>query len=161
MHSKLRGFTILLTMLVLTDCANQPAPPRVNIPTALSDDTIFPAPPELQPQIVFWRNVYAVWGRDQVVLHDTRYLDLIYTVLTLPGPVSENQTFEQQAFVKGWLKVLKANLQQLEFKVSTSAPLIPAEQALAARIQSSSGGFGAITNADDRLRSQRGMRGPL
>ena len=139
-------------MLVLTACANQPAPPKANINTTLSDDAIFPAPPELQPQIAFWRNVYAVWGRDQVALHDTRHLDLIYAVLTLPGPVGESQTPEQQAFVKGRLEILKANLQQLESKVAADAPLTPAEQALAARIQSSSGGSSAsnlITNSDD------------
>ena len=83
MRPRLRGFTTLLTMLVLAACANQPAPPKANLPMVLSDDAIFPAPPELQPQIAFWRNVYAVWGRDQVALHDTRHLDLIYTVLTL------------------------------------------------------------------------------
>lgn len=158
MHSRLRRFTTLLTMLVLTACANQPAPPKANISTTLSDDAIFPAPPELQPQIAFWRNVYAVWGRDQVALHDTRHLDLIYAVLTLPGPVGESQTPEQQAFVKGRLEILKANLQQLESKVAADAPLTPAEQALAARIQSSSGGSSAMNEASDRLRSQRGMR---
>ncbi|MBK8535981.1 MAG: lytic transglycosylase domain-containing protein [Candidatus Competibacteraceae bacterium] len=145
-------------MLVLAACANQPAPPKANLPMVLSDDAIFPAPPELQPQIAFWRNVYAVWGRDQVALHDTRHLDLIYTVLTLPGSVGESQTAEQQAFVKGRLEVLKASLQQLESKVSTNAPLTPAEQALATRIQSSSGGSSAMADAGDRLRSQRGMR---
>jgi membrane-bound lytic murein transglycosylase D len=158
MHSRLRKFTTLLTMLVLTACANQPTPPKTNLTTTFSDDTTFPAPPELQPQVAFWRNVYAVWGRHQVALHDTRHLDLIYAVLTLPGPVNESQTPEQQAFIKGRLEALKDNLQQLESKVAANAPLTPAEQALAARIQSSSGGSGAMNEASNRLRSQRGMR---
>jgi len=148
----------LLIMLVLAACASQPAPPRADLSPALSTDVTFPAPLELQPQIAFWRNVYAVWGRSQVALHDNRHLDLIYGVITLPGEVGERQTPDQQAFVKAQQEDLKNTLRELEGKVSIRAPLTPHEQALAARIQASSGGPGAIAGASDRLRTQRGMR---
>ncbi len=156
MHPQLRGFLIVLTMLALVACASQPAPPpRVDLPVS---DATFPTPPELQPQIGFWRNVYASWGRGQVALHDDRFLDLVYGVLSLPGEIGESQTPEQQAFVKGHQENLRVLLRQLEAKVAANAPLTPAEQKLADRIRASSGGPNAIAGAGDRLRTQRGMR---
>lgn len=156
MRPRLRPFWMILTMLVLTACATQPAPP-VKIP-ATTVDAAFPMPPELQPQVEFWRNVYAVWGRHQVALHDSRHMDLIYEVVALPGPVSEGYTTEQQEYLKIRQEMLKTSLRQLELKTTSGTPLTPTEQALANRIQTSSGGPGAIAGASDRLRSQRGLR---
>lgn len=157
MRLRLRGFSIILTMLVLAACANQPAPPPARMPIT-SNDAVFPAPPALQPQIAFWQNVYAVWGRGQVALHDNRHLDLIYDVITLPGETGEGYTDSQKTLLKARYENLKTALSQLESKNAARAPLTPGEQTLAARIQSSSGGPGAIVGASDRLRSQRGLR---
>lgn len=159
MRPKTRGFLTLLAMLVLAACATEPAPPTVKLPPfTTSSDAAFPAPPELQPQIAFWRNVYSVWGRHQVALHDDRYLDVVYGVLALPGPVGESQTADQKDFVKGHIETLKDLLRQVEYKTAANAPLSPAERALANHIKASSGGSGALVGASDRLRSQRGMR---
>ena len=156
MQPRSRRLLILLTMLVLAACATEPAPPKPKLSTY--DDAVFPAPPALQPQIAFWRSVYSTWGRHQVALHDNRYLDLVYGVLTLPGDVGESQTAEQKDFVKGHQNNLQAILRQLEYKMAANAPLTPAEQALANRIRASSGGPGALAGASERLRTQRGMR---
>ena len=158
MQRQPRGFLILLTMLALVACASQPAPPKVKPSLTTSGDAAFPAPPELQPQVAFWRNVYSTWGRNRVALHDDRYLDLVYGVLTLPGEIGENQTAEQKDFVKGHQENLRAILRELEYKAAANAPLTPAEQRLATRIRASSGGPAAIVDASDRLHSQRGMR---
>jgi membrane-bound lytic murein transglycosylase D len=158
MQLRLRGFLIILTMLVLAACANQPTPaPPARIPIT-SNDAVFPAPPALQPQIAFWQNVYAGWARSQVALHDNRHMDLIYEVITLPGPVSEGYSDSQKAWLKTRYESLRATLSVLESKIMSRTPLTSGEQALAARIQSSSGGPGAIVGASDRLRSQRGLR---
>jgi membrane-bound lytic murein transglycosylase D len=155
MRPRLRPFCTILTIFLLAACATQPAPPPVKIPIS---NAVFPMPPELQPQVEFWRNVYAVWGRHQVTLHDNRHLDLVYDVVTLPGPVSESYSAEQQSYLRARQEMLKASLRQLEFKTAAGAPLTPAEQALANRIQRSGGGAGAIAGASDRLRAQRGLR---
>lgn len=161
MPARLRGFTVLLTMLILSACATQTAPPTPKPqlpPFVMTGDTVFPAPPELAPKVKFWQHVFAVWGRHQVALHDNRHLDLVYGVLTLPGPVGDSQTSEQRAFVSSHQDHLRAMLSQLEFKIASGAPLTPSEQALATHIRASSGGPGAIAGASDRLRNQRGMR---
>lgn len=157
MPFRLRGFWTILTLSVLASCATPPTPPPPKTAALVSSDATFPTPPALQPQVAFWRNVYAVWGRHQVALHDNRHMSLIYEVVTLPGEVGEGYTAEQQALVKGRYENLKAGLRQLEFKMAANAPLTPEEQALATRLQNS-GGAGAIAGASDRLRSQRGLR---
>ena len=158
MRLRLRRFLIILTTLVLVACATQPAPLPVKVPFTTSNDAVFPVPPALQPQILFWQNVYAVWGRGQVALHDNRYLDLVYDVITLPDETGEGYTDRQKALLKMRYENLKTTLGELESKTAARAPLTPSEQALAARIQSSSGGPGAVVGASDRLRSQRGLR---
>jgi len=45
----------------------------------------FPCPAEIQPNVDFWRNVYAKWGRNQVALHDDEYLGVIYEVINSRG----------------------------------------------------------------------------
>lgn len=157
MHLQPRGFLMALTLLLLAACASQPVAP-VKPSSTTSGDALFPAPPGLQPQVAFWRDVYSNWGRNRVALHDHRYLDLVYAVLTLPGEIGENQTPEQKDFVKEHQEQLKTLLSQVEAKAAFNAPLTPAEQKLADRIRASSGGPGAIVGASERLRSQRGMR---
>lgn len=85
-------------------------------------------------------------------------MDVIYGVITLPGPVDEGQTAEQKNFAKEHYETLKELLRQVEFKSAANIPLTPAEQSLANYIRKSSGGPGAIAGASERLRSQRGLR---
>ena len=58
MQPQLRGFLIILTMLMLAACASQPAPPKADLSFS---DGAFPSAPELRPQVGFWRQVYASW----------------------------------------------------------------------------------------------------
>lgn len=41
----------------------------------------FTVPPELEPDVQFWRNIYSKYDSHQVVLHDMKYLPIIYGVL--------------------------------------------------------------------------------
>ncbi|MDF1563224.1 MAG: lytic transglycosylase domain-containing protein [Deltaproteobacteria bacterium] len=45
----------------------------------------FPAPEALEPNVRFWESVYSRYRSDQVVIHDTRHLDVVYHVFDL-GP---------------------------------------------------------------------------
>jgi membrane-bound lytic murein transglycosylase D len=46
----------------------------------LADET-FPQPPELQPDVDFWVDIFTRYTTDQGVLHDNRNLAVVYTVL--------------------------------------------------------------------------------
>lgn len=158
MKLQLRGLLTVLTVLLLVSCASQPPPSPAKRPVSFSTDANFPMPPELRPQVAFWRNVYSVWGRSQVAFHDDRYLDLVYDVVTVPGSLEEGYTADQKEWLKARYEGLKFNLRDLEYQTLANAPLTPTQQALAARIAASSGGSSAIAGASDRLRSQRGLR---
>src|SRR5713226_3317575 len=43
----------------------------------------FPKPAGLNPQVEFWKKVFAEYSENQVVIHDNAYLDKIYTVIDL------------------------------------------------------------------------------
>lgn len=44
-------------------------------------DDLFPVPPAIRPAVEFWKSIYADYDSDQMVIHDSRYLDIIYDVL--------------------------------------------------------------------------------
>jgi len=41
----------------------------------------FPFPEGLRPQVDFWKKIFSEYSRNQVVIHDSRYLDVIYEVV--------------------------------------------------------------------------------
>lgn len=145
------------------DAADNFVKPSSDVIVVTSEGTVYnhflPRPPGLEPQISFWRKVYAAWRIDQIALHDDRYMDLIYAVLELPGEVYDGSyTSEQRSFVQAQLEGLKTQLQELERKITAHEPFTPWEQRLAQRIAASSGGRVAIFGASERLRYQRGLR---
>ncbi len=43
----------------------------------------FPLAAALRPQVEFWKKIFATYSQDQVVIHDTRYMNIIYKVVDL------------------------------------------------------------------------------
>ncbi len=125
-------------------------------PTLLAG--VFPKSPELEPQVAFWRKVYTKWGQSEVVIHDNRYLDLIYQVVRLPEPVSDGYyTPEQKAFIDRRLEYWRERLKELELKIAIHQTLSPWEEKLFRYIAKRSG-EDALFGAANRVRSQRGLR---
>ncbi|QXP87526.1 lytic transglycosylase domain-containing protein [Methylococcus capsulatus] len=119
---------------------------------------VFPRYPALEPQVAFWRKVYAEWSRSQVALHDDRYLGLIYEVVDLPGEAGGGFTPSQKARVQERFDYWKYRLRNLEDKLASRAPLDAADQQLARRIDEQADLRTAIRGAAERLRYQRGLR---
>jgi len=119
--------------------------------------TDFPVPSGLRPNVEFWRKVYAEWSRSQVVVHDDRYLDLIYQVAKLPGPIKASYTPQQRDFVDQLKARWRARLQLLSRKLARNAPLTSEERALRDKIRDH-GGAAALVDPAERVRSQRGLR---
>lgn len=166
MNNNAKGLATALVMsLLIAACASRSQEPSQakRIPTAIPDatvtdrSTVFPAPPGLEPQIAFWRNVYSTWSLGQVVLHDDKYMNLIYQVADLPGQVQDGYGAEQREYVRAQYEIWKTRLQELERKTAVGEPLNPLEKDLAERITASAGP-GAIYGAAERLRYQRGLR---
>ena len=114
-------------------------------------------PEGLEDNVTFWRNVYAKWSRDKVVIHDDRYLGLVYQVADLPGPTEEVYTPAQKDYVNALKDRWSARLRLLEQRVASRARLSPDEKQLKAQIEREASA-GALFGAAERVRSQRGVR---
>lgn len=64
-------------------------------PQSIAYSKTFPKPPELEPQVRFWKDIFTKYSRNQGVLHDNRYLDKIYSVIELP-PLVEGSPDERR-----------------------------------------------------------------
>ena len=117
----------------------------------------FPAPPELEPAVNFWRKTYAQWHRSQVAIHDDRYMDVVYEVIDLPGPVADSLSPEQKEFVSERRAYWKDRLSALGMKRANGGALDNDDQLLANLLKSNGPLQNILPGAADRVRSQRGM----
>jgi peptidoglycan lytic transglycosylase D len=117
----------------------------------------FPSVPGLRPQVEFWIEVFTQLRQNEVLLHDTRYPQLRYEVFTLPGTVDAGLSRDQTSFLNAQKERLAARLDTLERKLSRGESLDSSEQELQRRLEAM-GGPGAVPDAAQRLRAQRGLR---
>jgi len=139
---------------VLDETAPALRPP----PSAPMASGVFPKPAPLETQVAFWRNVYGVWSRSQVVLHDNRFLDVIYEVIQLPGEITEGYTPGQKELVRERTDYWRSRLRDLEQKAAAGTPLTPDDRNLASRIAPHGRLKTSLAGASERLRGQRGLR---
>lgn len=116
---------------------------------------VFPTPPELEPAVAFWSQVFGVWRRHQVVLHDDRDLGVVYRVLSVEGPAGERLTEAQLKWLREQKQQLASELQALQANVAGQQPLSASQQDLLQRIAQ---GSGQLAGAAERVRAQRGTR---
>jgi len=124
---------------------------------AYESSEAFPMPAGLEDAVTFWRNVYAKWSRDKVVIHDDRHLGLIYEIAELPGPTEASYTAAQKDFVRSLKDRWSDRLRSLEHQVGDRSSLTSADKELKRQIETH-GGAGALFGASERVRSQRGVR---
>jgi len=117
----------------------------------------FPIPPEIKPNVDFWRHVYGVWSRGQAAIHDDEHLGVIYEVVQLPAPIQEGYTPLQKDLVRSRTEYHRARVRALQERVTTRQPLSPEDKALLAKFEKA-GGTGSLYGAADRVRVQRGLR---
>jgi membrane-bound lytic murein transglycosylase D len=127
------------------------------IDPAADANAAFPQPAGLEGNVEFWRNVYAVWSRRQVAIHDNRHMAVVYDVVQLPGPLEESYTPAQLAFVRAEKDKWSSRLRALERKLGERRQLSQADRELKAQLEAA-GGRGALFGASERVRSQRGLR---
>jgi membrane-bound lytic murein transglycosylase D len=63
------------------------AGPSVNV-ESLAEADPFPRPEGLERDIAFWRNIFGVVASDQALLHDNRYLGVVYETVDIPPNAS-------------------------------------------------------------------------
>jgi membrane-bound lytic murein transglycosylase D len=122
----------------------------------------FPRPASLEPNVRFWRSVFADYSRLQVVVHDTWDLDKVYSVLDFRsydylGPIALDQLIKDDT--AGELARIRAIFAKLDEAGPKPTGLAPDEQ----RIFDMYRGDPTPTKFRDavdpkRLRTQRGLR---
>jgi membrane-bound lytic murein transglycosylase D len=148
----------LFVLLLLGGCAGTGTGDRPEQTyTRIAPTGAFPVPPEIQPNVDFWRNVYSNWGRNQVALHDDEHLGVVYEVINLPVGRSDGYTPDQKAIIQGHQDTLKFHLRSMQEKTGRGEALSSEERALRDKLVAA-GGTSAIYGADDRVRVQRGLR---
>jgi membrane-bound lytic murein transglycosylase D len=140
---------ISLALLYLTGCSSTGGGYKVTAE--------LPIPPEIEPNVDFWRMVYGEWSRSQVAFHDDEHLGAVYEVADLPGPVLGSYTAEQKRFVRAKEVEYRNRLSSLERKVRAGRSLTGPERKLHEKLVDA-GGRSAVYGAAERVRSQRGVR---
>lgn len=118
-------------------------------------ETLFPLPPALEPAVTFWSNVFGVWQRDQVALHDDEYLGVVYRIEQIPGRVADSLSRDQRTWMRHQEMQLASELRALVADQAAGRPLSRREQELAEAIRR---GGGTLRGAAERVRAQRGTR---
>lgn len=131
--------------------APEPAPPGTD------DSSPFPRPAEIESNVSFWKDIFAKWSRQQVVLHDDEHPSLVYEVIQLPGPPSDVYSKSQREFVRVRRESFAARLRRLEQRVASGHAVDDDEKELVIRIATHAGTDG-LRGASERVRSQRGLR---
>jgi membrane-bound lytic murein transglycosylase D len=83
MLSCARHWRVAVLILLASACAALTAPAR-----AAAD---FPQPPQLEPDVAFWRRIYTTVTTQGGLLHDDRYLEVVYEEITFPPALSPRE----------------------------------------------------------------------
>lgn len=75
--------------------------PPQTVPVNTSIFEPFPFPPELEPQVNFWKTAFTEYTTKQVLIHDAWYMNVIYEVINLDDPEYATQK-------DGWKAVASA-----------------------------------------------------
>lgn len=79
MTSRIRPVLRLLVLILLLPAS------------LLADDSLFPRPAELEPDVLFWRAVFTEYSTDEGVLHDNRNLAVVYEIMPMPARTSRSE----------------------------------------------------------------------
>src|SRR5262245_41124859 len=137
--------------------------PLLAAPAQSGAATSFPRPPELEHQVRFWRNVFTVYSQDQTVIHDTGYLDRIYTVIDF-------RQYEQLGYSKIDIENIRkdvtegeiARIRDLLRRLAAGTPrsaLQPDDQRIYDLFKNDPDPYKFLNASDEsRVRPQRGIR---
>ncbi len=70
---------------IQNDIPREPTPTAIVAPEVSVFDP-FPFPDELKPQVNFWKRIFTKYTTKQAVIHDDRYMNVIYEVIDVESP---------------------------------------------------------------------------
>jgi len=112
----------------------------------------FPQPAELQPDVDFWVSIFTTYSTDEGVLHDNRYLGVVYDRLNMPAKLSRR---ERNRRVDKRRKELQAVLRSL---ATGKRDNLSAEEARVLALWPADVSDATLGKAVSRIRYQHGLR---
>ena len=119
--------------------------------SAQTDETIFPQPPELQPDVDFWISIFTRFDSDEGVLHDNRYLGIVYERMDMPATLSRR---DRQRRVAVRRKQLQTTLRSL---AAGKRDNLSAEEARVLALWPDDVSDATLKAAHSRIRYQQGL----
>ncbi len=118
-----------------------------------SEGEIFKCPPSLRDNVEFWKDIFTKYDREQVVLHDKEYINIIYEVIDLKKEFSGNKYSTKQKLntIKRYKKIYIDILSRLQ-KFSGSADKLSGEEYRVFNL------FERINKKDKFYRAKRNIR---
>ena len=133
-------------------------------PSAARAEARFDVPPALRHRVEFWTDVFATYGERQVLVHDSKHLDRVYSVLDfrdLEGRDLSKAKIEQ--IVKKTVEREKKRLQRMFSRLDRLGPKaknLSVEELRIRRLFKSETSSRKFQRAaqESRMRAQRGLR---
>ena len=126
------------------------------------DPDLFPLPENLAAAVEFWKDVFATYTSDQVILHDERHLDVVYSVVDMS---------DLRATGSSELQIDRARIRRVRAEMSRIAKALrdlaagrpamelpPDLRSIPLQMESIAGGRTKYRRAAGLIRSQRGLR---
>lgn len=126
------------------------------------DPDLFPLPENLEAAVEFWKDVFATYTSDQVVLHDERHLNVVYSVIDM-GDLRATGSSELE-IDRTRIRRVRAEMNRIAKALRDLAAGRPATdlppdlRSIPARMESIDGGRSKYRRATGLIRSQRGLR---
>ncbi|MGD8832709.1 MAG: transglycosylase SLT domain-containing protein [Pseudomonadales bacterium] len=143
----LMAFALLLPLVASAN----PAPTEITETLAEpgTPAEALPHPPALDAAVGFWKRVYSEVGNDGGLIHDDRYLDVVYTILHFPEGTDRSTRHER----------IDAARERYRLIVNELAAGRPSSDPEAKRVAAlwQPHGAAALAGAADRVRFQRGQ----
>lgn len=127
------------------------------------DPTLFPTPPQLEPNVLFWTDIYSRHDGHHVVVHDNLYMDVVYAVLDFTdldrqdGSDAAKASSRQEAVdraIRKYADILRDLAGTRSSDTSVDASERRDVETMFRRV---GGGDGKYLAAIDRIRAQTGL----
>ena len=126
------------------------------------DPGLFPVPQSLEAPVEFWQKVFTTYTSDQVVLHDERHVEVIYSVVDMSD--LRIQGASELQIDRARIRRVRAEMSRISKALRDLAaerPVmnLPADlRSIPTRMEHVAGGRSKYRRAAGMVRSQRGLR---
>ncbi|MCI4626524.1 MAG: transglycosylase SLT domain-containing protein, partial [Candidatus Magnetoovum sp. WYHC-5] len=145
--------TLILGTYTTSESA-QPVPANV---LRLTEPLTIPCSKGIRTQVDFWIDIFAKYNSYESVIHDNRYLDIVFSVVDAKELGANTTELEKEA-VESEIEKYKVILDSLQKKTNSGQANFTKEEKQVYKLYETVSGNNKFIEAKERIRSQRGQR---